>query len=59
MSDAAMIMVTMVRELTEEERKALRSGTTYRENFRLGLYAPQFSSERDEKDFKLTFRQNE
>ena len=58
MSDAAMIMVTMARVLTEEERKALRSGTLYQENFRLGLYAPQFSSERDEKQFRLIFMQN-
>ena len=58
MSDAAMIMVTTARVLTEEERENLRSGTTYRENFRLGLYAPQFSSERDEKELELFFRQN-
>jgi len=54
-SDASIIMVTMSRDLKEDEVRSLQSGTKFLERFTLGLYAPEFSNKRSEVDLKLDF----
>jgi len=48
-------MVTMSRDLKEDEVRSLQSGTKFLERFTLGLYAPEFSNKRSEVDLKLDF----